>query len=688
MRIQKLRLYNFGLFRGQTEFDLLPRVKYKKERPVILIGGKNGAGKTTILEAVRLCLYGPLLLGARVSNREYDEYLRSRVHRDENALVVNQSASVALEFEYSELGESCQYKVERSWDIDGKKVKTNLLVHRYDNEHKHYKPIDDLDHAHADDFLRDLIPPGVSQLYFFDGEKIQELAESDDDDAALSEAIRSLLGLDLVGRLSGDLQIYANRLQKLDNVETLQKELDKVDEEINEKQDRLLKTRGAQDEAQSRVDDIGKQIAAAEARIAKEGGAFADVRGKLEEDGKRLQSSIESAESQIRQLAEGLLPFSLAKSLCRDLTNQLKNEDRVQGWQSHASLLQERIAKLSKSTEKELSCIDGLTDEMRKSLASRISKMVDKLGEPPQDLPDIKLIHRLSNDLKESLLQGIRTATDVVPDEAKKLIAELETHTRNLQKTKSALKKAPEDDQLKPLVERVNDLHREIGGAEVDLRRAMAEYGSAEYALKDERGRREKLKEKKHNAEKQGEREQMVENVNAALEEYAKLLTAEKSRELSQAVRRRFQQLWRKGDVVRRIDIDPVSFTVSLYDRHDRVVPKTQLSAGEKQMYAISMLWGLAEVSRRPLPMVIDTPLGRLDGDHRSHLVEHYFPSASHQVIILSTDTEIDEKYFNELKPHLSHVYHLQYEETEGRTTVDEGYFWAQKSKELADATQ
>lgn len=681
MRIHTLRLNNFGLFRGVTEFDLLPKVKYNKERPVILIGGNNGAGKTTILEAVRLCLYGPLLLGTRVSAREYEEYLRARVHRDDEALVTITTASVALEFEHSQLGKSHRYTVQRSWDIDNKKIKTHLLVHR-DGE-----PIDDLDFAHADDFLRDLIPPGVSQLYFFDGEKIQELAESEDDDAALSDAIRSLLGLDLVERLSGDLQIYANRLLKLDNVETLQNELENVDREILEKQDRHLKTRVALDEAQSRVDDIAKRIAATEARITKEGGAFADVRGKLEVDRKRLRAEIESTEYELRQLAEGLLPFSLAKSLCRDLANQLKNEEHVQGWHLHRTLLQKRIERLAKSTDKELAAIEGLTDETRGILAGRIKQMVSKLGEPPKDLPNVTLVHRLSNELKDSLLEGIRGATETVPKKAKELVAQLEANTRDLQKTEAALKKAPKEDQLKPLVERVNDLHREIGGAEADLRRAMAEHSGAEFALREERNRKAKLKDRKHEAQKQGEREQLVESVNAALEEFVKLLSAEKSRELAQCVRRRFQQLWRKGDVVRRIEIDPVTFIVSLYDRHDRVVPKTQLSAGEKQMYAISMLWGLAEVSRRPLPMVIDTPLGRLDGEHRAHLVEHYFPAASHQVIILSTDTEIDEAYFNDLKPHLSHVYHLSYEESEGRTIVKEGYFWTHRNKELSNAT-
>ena len=682
MRIHKLRLHNFGLFRGQAEFDLLPREKLGKSRPIVLIGGKNGAGKTTILEAVRLCLYGPMLLGQRVSTREYEEYLRSRVHRDEAALIVNKSASVSLEFEHSQLGQSHKYVIERSWDVDGKRVKLNLSVQR-DGE-----PIDDLDHAHADDFLRDLIPPGVSQLYFFDGEKIQELAESDDDDAALSEAIRSLLGLDLVDRLGGDLQIYATRLQKMESSESLEKELEAIDKELREKQDSVLRSRAKLDEVESMVKSISTKIAATEGRISKEGGAFADVRVKLEADRKRLETSISTTEDSIRKLAEGLLPFSLSKSLCRDLTVQLKNEDRVQGWQSHALLLQDRIAKVSAQAEKEFAEIDDLTPAIRMKLASRFAMMVGQLGEAPEDLPNIKLIHRLSNDLKESLLQGIRSAVDTVPAEAKKLSIELERCTRELQKTEAALKKAPNDDQLKPLVERVNELHRELGGAEVELRRNQTDFAAAEFALKELRGQRGKLKAKKDVADKLSERERMVDSVTAALQEYVKLLTAEKSRELSQSVRRRFQQLWRKGDVVRRIEIDPVSFAVSLFDRHDRVVPKTQLSAGEKQIYAISMLWGLAEVSRRPLPMVIDTPLGRLDGDHRSHLVQYYFPAASHQVIILSTDTEIDERYFNDLKPHLSHVYHLDYDASEGRTTVQEGYFWKPKAKEIAaDAT-
>lgn len=123
-----------------------------------------------------------------------------------------------------------------------------------------------------------------------------------------------------------------------------------------------------------------------------------------------------------------------------------------------------------------------------------------------------------------------------------------------------------------------------------------------------------------------------------------------------------------------------------MFDRQDRPVPKKQLSAGEKQIYAISILWALAQASGRPLPMVIDTPLGRLDSEHRGHLVERYFPHASHQVIILSTDTEIDRSYVRELAPSISHSFQLRYDQADARCAIEDGYFWAPEEGGISHA--
>jgi len=88
------------------------------------------------------------------------------------------------------------------------------------------------------------------------------------------------------------------------------------------------------------------------------------------------------------------------------------------------------------------------------------------------------------------------------------------------------------------------------------------------------------------------------------------------------------------------------------------------------------MLDALAKKSGRKLPIIIDTPLGRLDSKHRQKLVENYFPSASHQVIILSTDTEIGEDYLASLQEHISHTIMLDYDGSKGSSQVENGYFW------------
>lgn len=119
-----------------------------------------------------------------------------------------------------------------------------------------------------------------------------------------------------------------------------------------------------------------------------------------------------------------------------------------------------------------------------------------------------------------------------------------------------------------------------------------------------------------------------------------------------------------------------MSFAISLFDDNGQPIPKHRLSEGEKQVFAVSVLWGLAQSSPRPLPAIIDTPMARLDSEHRLHLIERYFPNASHQVIILSTDTEVDQDFYAKLQPHIARAYHLNYDESEKVTLAREGYFW------------
>lgn len=152
--------------------------------------------------------------------------------------------------------------------------------------------------------------------------------------------------------------------------------------------------------------------------------------------------------------------------------------------------------------------------------------------------------------------------------------------------------------------------------------------------------------------------------------------TERKIDRLSRLITESFRFLLRKQTLVEQILIDPGTFAITLYDAAGGALARQRLSEGEKQIFAIAMLWGLARASARPLPAVIDTPMARLDAAHRQHLVERYFPNASHQVIVLSTDTEVDRRYYEMLQPAIARAYHLGYDERSRATVAEEGYFW------------
>jgi DNA sulfur modification protein DndD len=160
------------------------------------------------------------------------------------------------------------------------------------------------------------------------------------------------------------------------------------------------------------------------------------------------------------------------------------------------------------------------------------------------------------------------------------------------------------------------------------------------------------------------------------MQEFLRRTTERKIDRLSDLITESFRFLVRKQTLVERILIDPATFAVTLYDGAGHALPRQRLSEGEKQIFAISMLWGLARASARPLPAVIDTPMARLDAAHRQHLVERYFPNASHQVVILSTDTEVDRHSYEILRPAIARAYHLRYDDEATMTVGEEGYFW------------
>jgi hypothetical protein len=117
------------------------------------------------------------------------------------------------------------------------------------------------------------------------------------------------------------------------------------------------------------------------------------------------------------------------------------------------------------------------------------------------------------------------------------------------------------------------------------------------------------------------DRRRMIElagRTRETMQEFLRRATARKIDRLAALITESFRFLLRKRTLVERVGIDPETFALTLYDRDGHALPRQRLSEGEKQLFAIAMLWGLARASARPLPAVIDTPMARLDATHRS----------------------------------------------------------------------
>ena len=680
MIFHQLTLNDFGLFGGEQTFSLTPRIRYNKCRPVILIGGKNGAGKTTILEAVRLCLYGARSLGNRVSRSAYHEYLASMIHHSQATLLQPEQASVALEFEHVHSGEKDRYHVERQWQTrqsTREPVKESLIIH------KNNELLSDFEVEHWQDFLNELIPIGLSQLFFFDGEKIQGLAEDTSSHTFLADSIKSLLGVDLVERLHSDLKIYLNRSQKDTTLDQLSQDINLAEKELQDLETELSCADEKKAVLDAQIDEVETQIIHQEEEIAREGGGYARQREDLKTEQAKLNQVISDLERQIQEACGGLLPFALAASLCEQLRIRLITEGEIEAWDSAHKTLKERNRELLEQLEGD-EFWESMPESspksfLRDSIHSRITNLLMEQLQQPEALKDTYRIHSLSPPESQQLLNWIHSCLSEVPEKFHKLNQQFEESNRQLQRVESDLGRIPSDEVLEPLMRKLLNLHQQLGVLQKQVKDEEANIQSLQYRHGEVERKLEKLNKSKQDRETDRQRTRLVVNIQSVLEAYSGQLTHAKIEALQGAVVYCFNQLCRKHGLVNRIEINPRTFAVTLYDRQDQSISKAKLSAGEKQIYAISILWGLAKTSGRPLPMIIDTPLGRLDSDHRHHLIEGYFPYASHQVVVLSTDTEFDQQNFKMLSPHVSHAYHLVYDQIKGSTNAKERYFWKRK---------
>jgi len=663
MKINKLVITDFGPYRGRNEISL----SSGEGSPIVLFGGKNGAGKTTLFEAIGFCLHGKSSLGRRTSERDYEQAIRSKLHEYPDGKA--ETAAVRLEFQYAHMGEVDHYSVERSWRDRGKSIVEDLKVRR------NGQIPSELNEDQWKDFLKELIPPGVSQLFFFDGEKIQELASAVESDADFEDSMYSLLGLDLIERLDTDLSIYISKKLDESGVDGINDEIQQLRDEREEFEQEFQDLNQEKEEKEQKLDDLESKIDSKEAKIAQEGGSYADKREELKQRRAELNASIEKHEEQIREIAEGAYPFTLAPDLCEAVVDRLQTETERQ---NKATARDELTGELSNVLDDDEVWQEmDLPEEKIGEVAERIERKIQGRLEIDREEPE--LAHQFSEAQRQEIYSLVDKALTHVPQQLSEVTENLEEKTRELQEVESGLGKAPDQDVISPLIEELNELTEERGAIKSRLEEIEEEISKAQTKLERKENEIENKLEKKARVEDVSERADLATDVRDVVQDFREELAKEKLRKLETKLSERYITLSNKGHFYDEVQIDEETLDISIKTLHGNNKPHTELSAGERQIFATSLLWALADISDRPLPFIVDTPLGRLDNDHRDNLITHFFPEAAHQVIIFSTDTEIDDDQYQKLDGYISKAYHLNYDESEGRTILSEGYFWGEE---------
>ncbi len=655
MILERLTLTDFRAYRGRHVIELAPRVRYRKERPIILFGGLNGAGKTTLMLAIKLALYGRHALGMGTSKSAYHLFLRESIHASSALMIRSYEAFVEIDFVYGKLGEQSHYSVRRAWSTTGHQVREELSVLQDG------RPLA-LSAQACQGFLNELVPIGVSELFFFDGEKIAELAE-DETGRALRDAIQQLLGLHLVERLRGDLRVYMLRQSANGAQHDASEELDRIQSEYDESLRAIDAEQEELTHAQGRLDDLVAEHDRLDLRLSERGGDWGVSRESWRDKATALTDAVKETERGLRDELAGIYPLGLARKAL------------VPAFEAAAHSLVTRSQ--ADANDLLVSFATTVKAELDGSASDTIDRLLDAALRPvasPKTRLDVS--HRALGRME----QAIRHAIPESEARVQRLLQTIETTQSELDAVTLRFEQAPDEATLADDVAELAELAKETRKAAVEVAVRKREL-KTHYRLAIDKARTLRDMHAARSAQEEiAQPIEYAERSRRLLKDFRRIKAQRTISELEYEFGAAFQELARKDDLLANALIDPLSFSVKLLNREGRELRKAQLSAGEKQIYAIAMLDALARTSGRRLPVVIDTPLGRLDSQHRSNLVTNYFPRASHQVMLLSTDVEVDESYYKALSPWVSHAFEICYDNAEQASSLHEGYFWRSRA--------
>lgn len=646
MILRKLIMHNFGVYADTNQFD------FHGEKPVVLVGGMNGRGKTTFLEAVLLGLYGSNSFAYTESKyKTYGQYLRSYVNKADGTLMT----FVEIEFSMDSSGEEI-YFIHREWDAKGQRVRERITVKKNNIENAFLT-------ENWPMFVENILPSALSNFFFFDGEKIAELAV-ENTNQKMKESIKALLGISVLDLLDNDLGRIISKLSNKDSEDQNLKYLEKLRQKREDAREELKTADAEIERAEDKLDKLRVELEQKNTEYAIKGGDIVEQRHDLMMQRSEAVAAVESHQDALLEMSTGVLPMMLVRSLLKDIQKQGEAE------QSY------RTSRMA--TQK----VDSLYKEFVKKFpdaAGGIQQFIDYVKSESESQQGDE-IYRISDTTLYQITALNKGGLISEKEKAVSHIARRDKSQDKIDEIDNYLSVDIDEKALGRIFKQIKTLEMEISTAEVELDALNQKRTTLHSAVMIAESEFSKAAEQVLSSlETMDDDNRTVKYAHMAIKiirAYKIRLQESKTEVLAQTMTNCYKQLANKKNLIDKIIMDPETLDLYYMNAEMDEVEKKSLSAGEKQLMVISLLWALAICSKKKLPVIIDTPLSRLDSIHREALITTYFPKASDQTIILSTDSEIDEKYYRLMKPSVGDEFTLVYDDELKKTTIQKGYLF------------
>lgn len=647
MILKKIALSNFTVFSEKQEIDLGPQ---DTQRPLILIKGHNGSGKTSILTGIQIALFGKRTVSILAEKKGYSEFL-------EGITSNKQAASfVSLDFEIYHHGALEKYHILREWGLTSR-GKNYEEFSVYKNGVK--DPV--LEEA-WDDFVDTIIPISIATLFFFDGERIADLATKDGIKSLLKIGIHSLLGINMLNQLHTDLGFILKRKIKEDKSESDDNTIFIIERELEEIKQQLAYLNGEISLTQNDFNFISSQLTATNVKFKSSGANFFVDRICIEKKYEQARASVAASNERLLELATGALPLALIGERTKHVVGQAQKEAAA----GSAKQLIDVVEEWTKKIFELMKPVEGAN-------AISVQNFLNEEKAKYQELANINVILNLPVDVSRQIISIEKSIIEAI-EKARDELLNFELALTSLEEASRLKAMIPSEESVKLVVierEQLLEQQRIARETLVVLQRKRDQL-EATFRFKNQEHLRllRKIAENKTAETKDRRVLRYAQKAQLVVEELTNRVVEHSREHLELLIGESLQLLMRKQDFISSIKIDNQDFSLSLFGENGQL-DIDRLSAGERQLIVISILWGLTKASGRPLPFIIDTPLGRLDSTHRDNLLEYFFPEASHQTILLATDTEITPTDYKKIEQFVSKNYGLRYNDMAKATQIE-----------------